>query len=145
MRHLLLLAVYACLSVPAFAADAERDAVVKVVTDAYIDGVHKTPSSAAMRAGFHPDFRMLVLANGRLDSVALEEWISRLEKAAATSATAKRPEVRAEIPNVEVTGTAANVRVEIWRDGKHVFSDYLLLYKLADGWKIVAKTFYTHP
>lgn len=145
MRYLLLFVACACVSMPVAAADDERDAVVKVVTDAYINGVHKVPSSAAMRAGFHPDFRMLVLANGRLDSVPLEEWISRLEKAASTSATSKRPAVKAEIPGVEVTGTAANVRVEIWRDGKHVFSDHLLLYKFADGWKIVAKTFYTHP
>ena len=33
----------------------------------------------------------------------------------------------------------------VFRDGKHVFSDYLSLYKFEDGWKIIGKIFYRHP
>jgi hypothetical protein len=46
---------------------------------------------------------------------------------------------------VDITGHAATVRFELCRDGVHTFTDYLSLYKCADGWKIVSKTFYTHP
>ena len=46
---------------------------------------------------------------------------------------------------MEIAGAAASARVEVFRDGKHTFTDYLLLYKFADGWKIVSKTFHTHP
>ena len=42
---------------------------------------------------------------------------------------------------MDVTGKSAVARVEIHRDGKHVFTDYLSLYQFADGWKIVAKIF----
>ena len=42
---------------------------------------------------------------------------------------------------MDVTGKAAVARVELFRDGKHVFTDYLSLYQFADGWKIVAKIF----
>lgn len=124
--------------------DVEKKAVVQVITDAYIDGVHVSPDTAAMRRGFHPDFRMLVLADGKMSAVTLDEWVARLEKAAANRAQA-RPAVKAEIPQVHVTGTVASAQVEIFRDGKHTFTDQLLLYKLADGWKIVSKAFYTHP
>jgi hypothetical protein len=36
------------------------------------------------------------------------------------------------------------VRLELRRDGKHVFTDHLSLYRFADGWKIVSKTFQAH-
>lgn len=145
MRRIALALAVLALTVPAFAAEAEKDAVVKVVTDAYINGVHAAPSPAAMRAGFHPDFRMLVLTDGKMSAVTLDEWIGRMEKAAAANPNAVRPKVTSEIPMVDITGNAAAVRVELWRNGRHTFSDHLLLYKFADGWKIVSKAFYTHP
>jgi len=46
---------------------------------------------------------------------------------------------------VNVTGNAAVARVEIYRDGKHAFTDYLSLYKFPDGWLIVGKIFQAHP
>jgi hypothetical protein len=131
------------LAGPALAAD--RDDVVKVVTEAYINGVHVKPDAAAMRRGFHPDFRMLVLADGRMSAVTLEEWAGRIEKAAASPNPPRVPQIKYDLPQVDVEGTAAVVRVEIWRDGVHTFTDYLSLYKFADGWKIVGKIFYTHP
>ncbi len=51
----------------------------------------------------------------------------------------------ARFPVVEISGSAAICRVEIERGGKHVFTDFLNLYKFEDGWKIVGKTFYRHP
>jgi ketosteroid isomerase-like protein len=121
----------------------DKKDVVKVVTDAYINGVHAKPDAAAMRRGFHPDFRMLVLTDGKMNAVTLDEWAARVERSATS--TSPRPAIKAEFPQVEIAGTAASVRVEVFRDGKHTFTDYLLLYKFTDGWKIVSKSFYTHP
>ena len=47
----------------------------------------------------------------------------------------------AQFAQVDVTGSAAVVRLDLNRDGKHAFTDYLSLYKLPEGWRIVAKTF----
>ena len=123
---------------------AEQKAVVQVITDAYVNGVHAKPDAAAMRRGFHPDFRMLVLTDGKMTAVTLDEWAGRVEKGAANT-NAARPAIKAEFPIVDVSGTAASARVEIFRDGKHTFTDYLLLYKFADGWKIVSKAYSSHP
>jgi hypothetical protein len=125
-------------------AESEKEAVIQVVTDAYVNGVHAKPDGAAMRRGFHPDFRMLVLTDGKMTAVTLDEWVGRIEKSASNT-SAPRPAIKAEFPLVDITNTAAAVRLELFRDGKHTFSDYLLLYKFADGWKIVSKTFHTHP
>ena len=144
MRAVALAFTLIALAAPAGAADAEKDAVLAVVNEAYIRGVHAAPDAAAMRRGFHPDFRMLVLADGKMSAVSLDEWAGRIEKAAANPSAA-RPKITAEFPQVDVTGTVASVRVELSRDGRHTFTDHLLLYKFADGWKIVSKAFYTHP
>ena len=146
MRTVTLACVVLALATAGAAAstDAEKKAVVQVITDAYINGVHAKPDAAAMRRGFHPDFRMLVLTDGKMNAVTLDEWAARVEKAAANP-NAARPAIKAEFPQVEIAGAAASARVEVFRDGKHTFTDYLLLYRFADGWKIVSKTYHTHP
>jgi ketosteroid isomerase-like protein len=141
---ILAIAVLAFSSIPVAANEVENKAVIQVINDAYINGVHAKPDAAAMRRGFHPDFRMLVLTDGKMTAVTLDEWAGRVEKSAA-SPNATRPAIKAEFPQVSVTGNTASVRVEVYRDGKHTFTDYLLLYKFADGWKIVSKAYYGHP
>jgi hypothetical protein len=146
MRALPLALALSLLASPAFAQpDVEKKAVIQVVTDAYVNGVHASPSATAMRRGFHPDFRMLVLTDGKMSAVTLDEWAGRIEKSAAAKPDAPRPNIKSEFPSVTLNGTAAHVQVELWRDGRHTFTDHLLLYKFADGWKIVSKTFYSHP
>ena len=128
----------------ALAADSDTDAVKAVVQSAYIEGVHANPDAAKMRQGFHPDFRMLVLRDGKMTSVTLEEWIGRMEDSRKKNPNAPKPSVRAEFPVVDVTANEAVVKVELYRDGKHAFTDYLLLYKFPDGWKIVSKIFQSY-
>jgi hypothetical protein len=140
----LTLTLLALATAGAASSDEEKNAIVQVITDAYINGVHARPDAAAMRRGFHPDFRMLVLTDGKMTAVTLDEWAGRVEKSAANP-KAVRPAIKAEFPQLEIAGGAASARVEVLRDGKLTFTDYLLLYKFADGWKIVSKTFHTHP
>ena len=80
-----MLVVAAALALPAYAAAADGDveAVKAVVKSAYVDGVHAKADAALMRAGFHPGFRMLVLKDGALTPVTLDEWAARIEKGAA--------------------------------------------------------------
>lgn len=128
----------------AAAADDASD-VKAVVNSAYVEGVHIQGSAALMRAGFAPEFRMLILKDGKLSIVTLDEWAGRIEAGAAKKdPKATPPEIKAEYTLVDVTGNAAVARVEIYRNGKHTFTDYLSLYKFPDGWKIVGKIFQAH-
>lgn len=123
----------------------DKQAVTKVVEEAYVQGVHANPSGEAIRQGFHQDFIMFVFDAGKINKVTRDEWISRIEAGKAKSSNGAKPEIKAEFPLVEITGNAAVVKVELHRNGKHIFSDYLSLYKFDDGWKIIGKTFYRHP
>jgi hypothetical protein len=127
-----------------FADDAADVAAVKaVVTSAYVEGVHRQGDPALMRAGFHPDFRMYMLRDGKVGVVTLDEWAERIGRG-AKERKSPAPKVEATFTQVDVTGSTAIARVEVNRDGKHVFTDYLSLYKLPEGWRIVAKTFQSH-
>ena len=127
----------------AMAAEEERRAIESVIRTAYIEGVHVKGDPALMRKGFHPDFRMFMLKDGALTTITLDEWAGRIEKA-AKERTGPAPQIRAEFPLVDVVKDEAVARVEVHRDGKHIFTDYLSLYRFADGWKIVAKIFQSH-
>ena len=128
----------------AAAAPGDVEAVKAVVQSAYVEGVHAKGDVALMRAGFHPDFRMLVLKDGAMSGVTLDEWVSRIGKG-AQDRTTPRPAIKADFASVDVTGDAAVVRLELYRAGKHAFTDYLSLYRFPDGWKIVSKIFRAHP
>ncbi len=135
--------------VPAAGAtfSAEQQAVVDVVTAAYVDGIHNFRDPVAIRQGFHPDFEMLILKDGSLEKLPIATWIERIEaqNVKEPPPTDGRRTTSAVFPSVEVTGSAAVAKVELTRDGKLVFTDYLSLYKFAEGWKIVGKIFYRHP
>lgn len=50
-----------------------------------------------------------------------------------------------KFPQIDITGNAAVVKVELFKDGNKVFTDYLSLYKFENGeWKIVSKIYYRH-
>jgi hypothetical protein len=135
--------LFACAAAAAAADDAAD--VKAVVNSAYVEGVHIQGNAGLMRAGFAPEFRMLVLKDGKLTIVTLDEWAGRIEAGAAKKdPNAAKPEIKAEYALVDVTGNAAIARVEIYRNGKHTFTDYLSLYKFPDGWKIVGKIFQAH-
>jgi ketosteroid isomerase-like protein len=137
---LAVVAVTLLFVLPAAAADDP----VSVVREAYVDGVHRNADAAAFRAGFHESFVMYVNSPDGVTTVTREEWAARLEKA-ASDPDRTTPKIEADVEVVASSGDAAVVKVELERDGTHVFTDFLSLYRTADGWKIVAKIFQRHP
>jgi hypothetical protein len=129
----------------AYASD--QAAVIQVVSDAYVDGIHNYRDVAAIRKGFHPEFEMLVLQDGKLEKLPLAKWIESIEAGNAKTpppAAGSPRTTTATFPVVEVAGTAAMCEVHLSRGGRQVFTDFLLLYRFEDGWKIVGKSFYRH-
>jgi hypothetical protein len=125
------------------AQSPEENLVKQVITSAYIEGIHNRGKVEDIRKGFHPSFNMLRLVDNEIKPLPIEEWIVNLEKAKKESAT---PPARTEgkFINVDITGNNAVVKLELYRDNKKIFTDYLVLYKFTEGWRIVSKTFYRH-
>ena len=133
------------LSAPLVArAEALSDeaAIRQLVQQAYVDGLLNLGDLEKTRSGFHPDFVLLGLRNGQLTRFPIADWIASAEKQKA--AGQKPPSTTIQKISVDITGTAAAVKLELVRAGKLVYTDYLSLYKFNDGWKIVGKIYFSH-
>lgn len=144
MSKILLSLVFLAVATAAFAQSADETAIKGVITSAYIEGIQNRGSIDDIRKGFHPSFTMLRVIDNEVKPLPIEEWITNLEKARKdTPATTVRTE--GTFLSVDVTGTAAVVKLELTRAGKKTFTDYLVLAKFTEGWRIISKSFYRYP
>lgn len=125
-------------------AQTDEEQVKQVVMTAYVGGIHNGGPVEDIRKGFHPTFNMLRLMDNQVKPLPIEEWITNIEKSRSQQTTAPA-KTEGKFVDVTVTGTAANVVLELYRADKKIFTDNLLLYKFAEGWRIVSKTYYRYP
>lgn len=57
----------------------DTGAIKLVIEKAYIRGIHGDQDEGLVRSGFHEGYEMLVLGGNGLDTVAVEEWLARVE------------------------------------------------------------------
>lgn len=132
-------------SIIALAQTSDEEAVKQVVTSAYVEGIQNNGSVDDIRKGFHPSFNMLRLIENEIKPYPIEEWIAAIEKRRAEAKPdAKVVRTDAKFLNIDVTGGAAVVKLELYREGKKTFTDYIVLYKFTEGWRIVSKTYFRH-
>ena len=130
-----------CLS-PAWAQGPDRDAraIRAVIESAYVEGVFIDRNPAAVRAGFHPAFVLSVYDADTIIVASLDMWLDRLQLNGERSSDS----VRHVFESVDVTGGTAIVKLQLWINDEHIYTDYYSLYRFTDGWKIVAKVFASH-
>jgi hypothetical protein len=131
-------------TLPAGGGD-EVAAVKKVIEEAYVKGIHINRDPDAIRRGFHPEFTMIILKDGEISKMSRDEWIERIEEGNKKNPDRPKVETKHEFAVVEVEGNAAVARIEMYKNGKHVYTDFMALYKFDDGWKILNKIYYRHP
>ena len=129
------------VNAPAQAGD-EEEAILEVIQNSYVKAIHAKFDEAAIMAGFHPSFIMFAKRDSELSHVTIADWVGRMKKSADPNAAPRN--VRFTPTAVNVTGDAASVRIELYRDDKLVFTDFFLLYKIDGGWKIVGKAYHRH-
>ncbi|MCD9019915.1 nuclear transport factor 2 family protein [Parachryseolinea silvisoli] len=144
MTKTLLSLVLLAFAITTFAQSADETAIKSVITSAYIEGIQNRGSIENIRKGFHPSFTMLRVVDNNVKPLLLEEWITNLEKAKKDNPAAP-PRTEGKFISVDVTGTAAVAKLELTREGKKTFTDYLVLAKFTEGWRIISKSFYRYP
>jgi len=142
-RSFILLAI-ALFSVALMAQEkaSDKEIILKTIDKAYVQGIQNIKDVANIEKGFHPGFNLLgVDQNNQLTKFPIYTWNDLVKK---REASGKMPEVEttAKYPLVDITGNAAIVKVELYREGKMIFTDYLSLYKFEEGWRIVAKIYH---
>jgi len=127
------------------AQTTENDAVKKVILDGYINGAFNALDAEAMRSSFHEDFAIYSPKGEEISKYPIGTWVEGVEKRKAKDDfDPAKNKWEHKFASVDVTGNAAAVKVELSRNGKHVYTDYLSLLKFESGWRIVAKVYHQH-
>jgi hypothetical protein len=126
-------------------ADSKAD-VEKVVKASYFNGAFNELDTVSMRKGFHPDFAIFSAKGINISRYPIDAWIKSTEKRKQDPNFDKaQAKMDCKIASLDVTEGCAAAKIEISKNGKMVFTDYLSLLKFEDGWKIVAKVYHAHP
>lgn len=115
-----------------------------VIQKSYIEGIHNNGDISEIEKGFHPGFEMLSVSNNELTKLGIATWIENIKKRRSSPEYTPGPEVICKYLDTSVTGDAAVVGLQLWRQGILLFTDYLCLYRFGDGWKIVTKLYHRH-
>ena len=141
-----LAAILALSSTLQAGSDDAVEQVKQVVEDSYVNGAFNALDPDAMEAGFHPDFAIFSPDGDQISKYPIGDWVkgTRETKMKADFDPAKNVWEH-KFASVDVTGHAAAVKIELSKDGKHVYTDYLSLLDFDGTWRIVAKVYYRHP
>lgn len=130
----------------AFASDHDDTSAIKTLIEkSYVHGAFNELDPDAMRRGFHPDFAIYSPKGEEISKYPIANWAdgAAKRKAKPDFDPAKNKWAH-HFASVDVTGHAAAVKIELSKDGKLVYTDYLSLLKFDSGWRIVAKVYYEH-
>ena len=115
-------------------------AAIEAVVRTYLDGLYEGDGAKIAQA-FHPVSHLYNVVDGAVVDLPREKWLAMIAARPKPSAQGFTREDR--IVAIDMAGEdAACVKVNCAIPPRH-FTDYLLLLKTAEGWKIVSKSFHT--
>jgi len=128
------------------AAVTEIDRVKAHLIDTYLNGAFNRRDVSAMRRGFHEDFAIFAAAGEALDKFPIADWTARLEQSIANGYDAQdaKNHWTHEFAHIEVEGGAAFVKLRLYNEGVHIYTDFISLLKFDSGWRIAAKIYHQH-
>jgi len=127
--------------------EKDKSVIKEIIQAAYVDGLQNKGDLEATRSGFHEGFELLGIYNNNLTKYPIYSWLEyATEKKAENSDPPSKEEiVTCKFLDIDITGNAAVAKIELYKGGKHIFTDYLSLYQFKEGWRIVSKIYYRIP
>lgn len=141
MKYFFLFSALSLLPLTSMARQHDDAAAIRMIlVDSYVEGLHVYNNEAAVRRGFHPGFVMHVFDEGQIIQVSLEMWLEHLQ----LDGTQNPSPVEHRFDRIDVTGNTAVVKLQVYEDAEHLYTDYFGLYRFEEGWRIVNKVFQEH-
>ncbi|MFC1554451.1 nuclear transport factor 2 family protein [candidate division KSB1 bacterium] len=142
----LVVSLMCVISIAAYDFDADSKAdIEKVIKASYFNGAFNDLDTKAMRKGFHPDFAIFSADGEKISKYPIDTWIKNTEnKKNNPNFDPASSKINCKIASLDITGNCAAAKIEISKDSKPVYTDYLSLLKFDSGWKIVAKVYHGH-
>lgn len=124
----------------------DEEAVKEVIVKGYVHGAFNELNPEAMAVSFHKDFAIFSPGkDGQIRRYPIANWIEATRKSKNDPNFDVSQNVwEHKFRSVDVSGKSAAVKLELFHNEKHVYTDYLSLLKFDDQWKIVAKVYHEH-
>ncbi|MBP9941066.1 MAG: nuclear transport factor 2 family protein [Comamonas sp.] len=116
-----------------------EEGAVRLPLEMYMRG-HAEDNAEHMRAAFLPTARLESVREGPLTSWDLNFYCQRFTNTPAPDESTRRR----SIDWLDITGTSAMAKVTLVH-GNVTFTDYFVLLKTEQGWKIANKAFHAQP
>jgi hypothetical protein len=147
MKKALIVALFVTATLQVYAQDVEQEQteIKRIVQTAYVEGLQNEGDKQKIEEGFHPDFNLLGIGkDGKLSKYPIADWSARqvAKREAGDLPLEGDKKVSVKFKQVDVTGTAATVKLEFFIGDTLTYVDYLFLYKFESGWKIVSKIYH---
>ncbi len=114
-------------------AQSELEKINKVLYD-YIEGTANGQPDR-LKSAFHEDFNLYFVVNDTLRVWSGKKYIENIKPGVKSNRIGK-------VISIDFEGNAAIARIEILMPGrKRIYTDYLMLLKMKDKWKIIHKSF----
>jgi hypothetical protein len=113
---------------------------IEQTLQSYFDGLYEG-DTAKLAAVFHPESHLFSVTGGKLDDLPRQAWLDLVNsRPSAASRDLPRHDWVVQIDRSGPDTAFAKVQCQI---PPRYFTDYLTMVKLADGWRIISKTFHT--
>ena len=111
---------------------------VEAVVRQYFDGLYEG-NADKLGEVFHPTADLRWLEKGELQVLTVPDWLDRVRKRPSAKTEGKpREDVIVSIDRSDESTAFIKVRCQL---PPRYFTDYLVAMKLADGWRIVSKSY----
>jgi len=124
----------------------ENEKLKSTITEKYMHGAFNETDIEAFRSVFHPEFSIInIQQDGSFFLFTRDMWEEVLRKRLDDEkfdyeTVALQPNFK----SMEVVGDKANVSLELLLGDKIIYTDFLLLSKINNEWKIVSKIYHQH-
>ena len=151
MKKTLLFSILFFLGMSLFAQtdiEEEKEAIKKVINTAYLEWLQNEGDLEKIDSGIHPGFVLLGKGQGEaMWKLPINQWKDRVKERKAEGYYPRTGEDKISInfKHIDVTGTAAMVKLEFFVGDTLTYVDYISLYKFDGKWMMVNKIFYTFP
>jgi hypothetical protein len=117
---------------------AQDRSTVESVVQLYFDGLYEG-STDKLGEAFHPTADLRWHEDGKLQVLAVPDWLDRVRKRPSAKAQGQaREDVIVSIDRSDEATAFVKVRCQL---PPRYFTDYLVAMKLDDGWRIVSKSY----
>jgi len=125
------------LSQLSISAQSDLESIKLSLTD-YIEGTANGEPDR-LRSAFHPDFNLYFVKNDSLTIWSGKGYVDRIKVGQKSNRIGR-------IISIDHENDAASAKVEILMpNSKRIYTDYFLLLKLDNDWKIIHKSFTSVP